>query len=73
MDDYRLEACSVCQVVRLALVTAITHQRMADRTDRPVRVGGATVWQVDFCDPCRRAYEASFDPEPTAQEAQSDG
>jgi len=53
---YRLEACSVCGVIRRGLIHATTHQRMLDRRDRYETIGGAEIWSIDFCESCRTAY-----------------
>lgn len=49
---YRLEACAVCNVVRM-----VEPSFEAMRHDGPtVTVGGATVHSVAFCAPCWRDY-----------------
>lgn len=58
-DLYRFEVCSVCRVVRLGLITAMTRKRETDGADRPEHVAGVPVWPIEFCDPCRKEYESS--------------
>ena len=57
MSLYRLEACSSCRVVRVALPSYESVQRAKSGADRPENIGGALIWWVDFCEPCRKAYE----------------
>ena len=57
---YRLEACSVCGVVRLAIPTLEERTR----TDRIEWMNTTPIYRVDFCKPCRRAYDESHAPPP---------
>lgn len=56
MSDYRLEACSTCDVVCLVFRTAITQQRERERADPIEWFGDTPVYRVAFCGPCRREY-----------------
>ena len=58
MSWYRLEACSCCGIVRLAMTSALTRQRERDKRDIPEYLGEVVVWRVDCCEPCRKVYEA---------------
>ena len=51
-DIYRLESCSVCGVVRVAL------RPLRSDEQRFERIGDAIIHRVDFCPSCKADFDA---------------
>jgi len=61
-DFYRLEACVVCDVVRMTNRSVISHQRELDGIDRAEWIGDTPIWRVAFCPSCKELYERAQEP-----------